>query len=111
MPASKASESHPRQIAGARPSEDRNHKGLDQNLAEDAPAARSDGHANGNLARAVRRTRSEQASEVGAGGKQHDAGQSHHARQKTARWRAEIVAHQPRNNQLESQSLFFRGIL
>ena len=38
-------------------------------------AARSDGQANGNLARAVPRPRREQAAQVGAGGQQHNAGQ------------------------------------
>src|SRR5229473_5439889 len=73
MPTSKAGEGHPRQAPGARAPENRNHKGLDQKLAKDAPAARSKGHADGNLPRAICRTRCEQAAEVGAGGEQHNS--------------------------------------
>ncbi len=85
MPVSQAAEGHPRQTAGARAPENRNHKGLDQDLADDAPAARSNGHADGDLAGAVCRTRCEQAAQVGAGGEQHNAGQPQHPSQKTAR--------------------------
>ncbi len=93
------------------PSEDRNHHRLDKDLADDAPAARSNRQTDGYLAGAVRRARSEQAAEIGAGRQQHDAGQCHNPSQKTARRPAEKVADQTRSGQLELQPIFLRRVL
>src|SRR5258706_392627 len=79
--------------------------------AEDAPAARSNGHADGNLASAVCGASCEQAAEVGAGGEQHNAGQHHHRSQKSARRPAHKVTDQARTSQLQCQTLFLLRIL
>ncbi len=111
MPTSQAGEGHPRKGAGARAPEDRNHKGLDKDLAENSPAARSNSHADGNLARAVCRARCEQAAKVGASGKQHNPGQRHHPSQKTSCRPAYEVADQARTSQFQCQRLFILRIL
>src|ERR1700678_3397336 len=86
--------------------QDRDHKCFHQDLAEDAPTARSDGHANGNLARAVCGSRSEQAAQVSAGSEQHDSSEQHDATQETAHRSTDKVTHQTRASQLKSQPVF-----
>jgi hypothetical protein len=55
--------------------------------------------------------RGEQATQVSAGGEQHDPRQPHHSSQKTACWRAEKIPEEAGTNQLESNRLVILGIL
>ena len=111
MPPREAIQCHPRERAGERASQDRDHKRLHQDLAEDAPTARSYRHADGNLAGAVCRSCCEQAAKVGAGREQHNTGQQHDAAQETAHRTADKVADQSGASQLIGQSIFFLWVL
>src|SRR5260370_39033582 len=101
VPVGQAGEGDPRQTAGARTPKDRNHNGLGKDLADDAPAARPESHADGKLASAVCRARRQQAAEGRAGGKEHNNGPPKHPTPKSTRTGAPEVAQQGRTARLE----------
>ena len=111
MPGGEAGEGDPREDAGAGAAEKRNQRGFDEDLAENAPAAGPDGHADGNFAGAVRGACCEETAEIGAGGQEHDAGKGHHAGEKSARRRSAGVADQTRASELEAEPFLIDGIL
>jgi len=102
MPGGEASEGGPRHTAGADTTENRDDEGFDEDLADDEPAAGADGHADGDLAGAVCGAGGEEASEVDAGGEEHDAGQAHDACEEGAGGGAEEVSDETGTSHLEA---------
>ena len=86
-------------------SRQRNQKRFREKLAQDKLAARSESHAHGNLAGAIRRPRREKAAEVGARGQQDEARHEHQPGHEGARRPAQRISHQPRPRQRELQAV------
>ncbi len=88
----------------------RNQNSFGEELAKNELAGRSEGHADCDFARAIRRPRGEQATKIGACGKQDKTCEEHEPEHKSARGSTQGISGESRAGQGEFQAIIGFGI-